>query len=79
MKIKPKIVKVTVPHIMSVNDYHEIEYVLDYLNGPFNGKMKALELSAPYDGEYYAIFFFKKDKEYKFLIKEWKEFHGDDE
>ena len=70
MKIKRKEVKVTIPVIMSFSDYHEIDYVLDHLNEIFGGKMKAEELGCMGDNE--AIFFFKKDAEYRSLVKEWK-------
>ena len=70
MKVKPKELKVTVPVIMSFRDYHDIDYVLDYLNELFGGKMKAEELGC--DGQYYGIFYLKKDQEYRTLVKEWK-------
>lgn len=78
MKIKPKLIKATIPSIMTFDDYHEITYVLDYLNTIFNGKMKAEELDC--DGMYHAIFYLKKDKEYKALLTEWKNnFYNDEE
>lgn len=70
MRIKPKQVKVTVPVIMEFKDYHDIDYVLDFFNELFGGKMKAEELGCT--GQYHAVFFLKKDQEYRSLVKEWK-------
>jgi hypothetical protein len=69
MKIKPKNISARIPIIMEFSDYHEINPTLDSLNEIFSKKLKAEELFHN-GGGYYAIFFFKKDKEYKFLVKE---------
>lgn len=60
---------VNIPVILEFNDYHEINPLLDQLNVIFKKKLKSEELFTN-NGTYYAIFFFKKDKNYKSLVKE---------
>lgn len=76
MKIKPKQLKVIVPNIITFSDYHEIDTFLYDLNEFFGGKMKAKELG--FDGGYQAIFYLKQDREYKALVKEWKNSHKEE-
>lgn len=54
---------------MEFRDYHEIDYVLKYFNNIMRGKLKAKELFSN-NGYYYAIFYLKKDKDYKRMVKE---------
>lgn len=72
MKVKPKQVLVNVPVILTFYDYHEIRHVEDYFNEVFSGKnkIKSEELQSCNE-EYAAIFYFKKDKEYTQLVKEY--------
>jgi hypothetical protein len=60
---------VNIPVILEFNDYHEINPLLDQLNEIFKKKLKAEELFSN-NGCYYAIFYFKKDKNYKSLVKD---------
>jgi hypothetical protein len=69
-KFKPKTILANIPVIMTFRDYHEINYVKDYLNEfLFDKKLKSKEL--PTYGEYSAIFYFKQDAEYKAMVKEY--------
>lgn len=72
MKIKPKKVITNLPAILEFDDYHQISSVLDHFNIIMCGKLKAEELCSN-AGYYYAIFYLKKDKEYKLLAKEHEE------
>lgn len=71
MKIKPKSVPLKLPAILSFFDYHEIRYTEDHFNELTIGrtKIKSEELGF-YDGRYQAIFYLKKDKDYKQMVKE---------
>ena len=69
MKIRSKNVLAKIPIVMEFRDYHEIDPMLDYLNEIFSKKLKVEELWHN-NGSYHAIFYFKKDNEYKFLVKE---------
>jgi len=69
--ILPKQVQCNVPVIMTFRDYHEINYVRDYLNELMAGKkLKSKQL--PAYGEYAAIFYFTQDAEFKALVKEYR-------
>lgn len=69
MKVKPKKVITNLPAILEFDDYHQISSVLDHFNIIMRGKLKVEELISN-TGYYYAIFYLKKDKEYKLLVKE---------
>jgi len=60
--------KLKLPVILSFRDYHDIDYVLEYMS-EIIPKLKAEELS-PCCGRYYAIFYLTKDTEYKELKRE---------
>lgn len=69
--MKPKKILANIPVIMTFRDYHEINYVTDYLNELMAGeKLKSKELPT-YGSEYSAIFYFKQDAEYKAMVKEY--------
>lgn len=65
-------VPVNIPIILEFSDYHEIDYVGRYMGELFNRELQSEELSFR-DGSYWAIFYFKKDKEYRVLVKEHEE------
>ena len=70
-KIKPKSVLLNLPSILSFQDYHEIRNMEDNFNELTVGRtrIKSEELGF-YDGSYQAIFYLKKDKDYKQMVKE---------
>lgn len=63
-------VSVNLPVIMEFSDYHEIDYVTDYLKQIIKG-LKSRELEFR-DGSYWGVFYLKKDERYKELCKEHK-------
>lgn len=78
-KRTPKKALLNVPAILTFEDYHQIDYVLNYVNELLGEKLKAKELPEMMDREYAAIFYFKQDDEYKALVKEHSEIWKDDE
>jgi len=78
MKIEPKRLLVNVPVIMTFCDYHEINYVLDYLNELLDEKKKLKAKELPTYGSYSAIFYYTQDEEYKALVKEYNDSNKED-
>jgi hypothetical protein len=74
MKAKSQKAAINVPMILYFRDYHEIDYVCDYLTRIIPG-LKSKELSfnpdSPDDaGGYAGIFYLKKDKAYYQMVQE---------
>ena len=71
MKIKPKSVLLKLPSLLYFEDYHEIGHMEDNFNELIAGKNKIKSEELGFcDGGYMAIFYLKKDKDYKLMKKE---------
>ena len=62
--------KIELPTILFVNDYHDFDYVLDSFN-QIGLKLK-VEEAGFYDCQYIGIVYQKKDADFKKLLKQIK-------
>lgn len=59
------------PAIIRVDDYHEFDYIIDYLKQLGAKRIKYEELGCE-GRDYIGIFYSSKDKDYKKLVKEYE-------
>jgi len=60
---------ITLPQIITAEDYHEFDDIAHYLKS-FGANVRFEDLGL-HDRDYVAIFYTKKDDDYKKLIKEY--------